>query len=157
LGEGKALSEPATIGGFELREIVGRGSFGTVFKAWDTRLSRTVAIKVPRSDCPFGREDLERFLREGRTAARLSHPAILQVYAADRDGGIPFLVREFVPGRTLAEAIRTRPFTPAEASRIVITVADALEYAHSRRVFHRDVKPSNILLTADGTPYLADF
>jgi WD40 repeat protein len=156
-GPGAAAAGPRTIGKFELLGVLGQGSFGTVYKARDTQLGRVVALKVPRPDRLATEEDLERFLREGRHVARLRHPAIVPVYETGQADGVPYLVQAFVPGPTLAEVLRERHFTPDEAARLLATVADALQAAHEQRVFHRDVKPSNILLGEGDAPYLTDF
>jgi WD40 repeat protein/tRNA A-37 threonylcarbamoyl transferase component Bud32 len=145
------------IGRFELLRVLGQGAFGTVFLAWDTRLRREVAVKLPRADRLPSAEDRARFLREGRNAARLHHPGIVEVYEAGEDDGVPYLVSAFMPGNTLADALLQRPFTPDQAASLVATVAEALQYAHDQGVFHRDVKPSNILLLGDGAPLLTDF
>jgi eukaryotic-like serine/threonine-protein kinase len=152
-----AWALPRTIGKFELLEVLGRGGCGTVYKAQDQLVGRLVAVKVPHRDHLHDKEDVERFLRDGRNAARLRHPAIVRVIDVVKENGLPYLVTEFVPGPTLAEVLRERQFTPREAARLLATVADALHYAHEQGVIHRDVKPSNILLGKDNDPYLTDF
>jgi WD40 repeat protein/tRNA A-37 threonylcarbamoyl transferase component Bud32 len=149
---------PRTLGRFELLGVLGEGTYGTVYRARDPQLGRIVALKVPRRDRLPTAEDLERFLREGRNASRLRHPAIVPVFEAGRADGVHYLVQAFVPGPTLAEVLREdHHYTPHEAARLLTTVADALQYAHDQGVIHRDVKPSNILLGEDGAPHLTDF
>jgi WD40 repeat protein len=145
------------LGRFEQLEVVGWGSFGIVYRAWDTELKRVVAIKVPHPGTLADRESLERFLREGRNAARLRHPGIVTVYDAGQAEGVPYLVSAFVQGRTLAHYLGQQLPTPDRAAELLAAVADALAYAHKEGVVHRDVKPSNILLGEDGTPCLLDF
>jgi tetratricopeptide (TPR) repeat protein/tRNA A-37 threonylcarbamoyl transferase component Bud32 len=148
---------PRTLGKFELIEAVGSGAFGTVYKARDPRLDRTVAIKVPRSGHLADRADLDRFLREARSVARLRHPAIVPVHDVGEHEGVPYLISDFVQGLTLTDFLSARRSSPREAAGLVAAVADALQYAHEQGVVHRDVKPSNILLDDAGHPHLMDF
>ncbi|HZY88282.1 MAG TPA: protein kinase, partial [Gemmataceae bacterium] len=145
------------VGRFELIDRVGSGAFGTVYKARDPELDRTVALKVPRAGCLHGPEDMDRFLREARSVAQLSHPSIVAVHEVGEHEGVPYLVSEFVRGVTLADLLTGRRPSPAEAARIVRAVAEALAYAHERGVVHRDIKPSNIMLDDTGVPRLTDF
>jgi WD40 repeat protein/tRNA A-37 threonylcarbamoyl transferase component Bud32 len=145
------------LGKFELLEVAGRGAFGVVYRARDTELDRVVAVKVPRLGTLTSPEEIDRFLREARSAARLRHPGIVAVHDAGHSAGACFVVSEFVQGRTLAELLQSRPPTAPEAARLVAAVADALHYAHGQGVIHRDVKPSNILVGDDGAPRLTDF
>lgn len=142
---------------FEVLDIVGQGSFGTVYKARDPQLDRVVALKVPRAGNLSRPEDLDRFLREARSVAQLRHPSIVAVHEIGQAGSFPFLVSDFVEGVTLADALSARRPAPREAAELIAQVADALHYAHSQGVVHRDVKPSNILLGPDGRPLVSDF
>ena len=129
-----------------------------VFRARDTELGRTVAIKILRAGRLAGAGDVERFLREARSAAQLKHPGIVALYEAGQTAdGVCYLVEEFVRGATLADRLRAGPLDPRAAARLVAEVADALDSAHRHGVIHRDVKPSNILLDADGRPHVTDF
>lgn len=141
---------------FELLQEVGCGSFGTVYRARDTSLDRIVAVKVSRGSLD-GREELDRYFRETRSAAALRHPGIVTVHEAGQDGGRRYLVSELVPGPTLAQRLTARRPHFREAAQIVARVAEALHYAHQQGVIHRDIKPSNILLDAEGRPLVADF
>src|SRR5262245_49848351 len=132
-GAAAGLAEPRTIGKFEVLGVLGQGTFGTVYKARDTHLGRVVALKVPRRARLPTEEDLERFLREGRNAARFRHPAIVPVYDVGQADGVPYLVEGFVPGPTLAAVLRERQYTPDEAAGLLATVADALQAAHEQR------------------------
>ncbi len=144
-------------GRFELLNILGSGAFGTVYKARDPELDRIVALKIPRAGAIPGETDMERFLREARSAAQLRHPSIVSVHEVGREGDLPYLVSDFVPGVTLADLLTARRPSAREAAQLVAGVADALQYAHQQGAVHRDVKPSNIMLGEDGTPQLMDF
>ena len=146
-----------TLGKYQLLDRVGVGSFGTVYKARDPELDRMVAIKLPRSGNWAVQEDIERFLREARSVARLTHPSIIPVYEIGRSEHTLYLVSEFVRGTTLAELLSLRRPVPRESAQLVATIADALDYAHRMGVVHRDVKPANIMLDDRGTPRLMDF
>src|SRR5712692_5066070 len=135
-----------TIGKFELLEAVGVGAFGTVYKARDPELHRTVAIKVPRAGNLSLDSDRDRFQREARSAAQLRHPAIVPLYEVGQADGLPYLVSEFVEGVTLADLLTTRRPSFREAAELIAALADALHYAHQQGVVHRDVKPSNVML-----------
>jgi tRNA A-37 threonylcarbamoyl transferase component Bud32/ribosomal protein S27E len=148
---------PRTIGKFEVLEQLGRGTFGTVYKARDPELQRLVAIKVPRAGSFATAEEEQRFLREARAAAQLRHPGIVPVLEIAHDHGLPFLVSEYVEGLTLADVLTARRPGFRESAGLVAAAADALDYAHRCHVIHRDVKPSNLLLDAAGRPHLTDF
>jgi tRNA A-37 threonylcarbamoyl transferase component Bud32 len=149
---------PRRLGKFELVEELGLGSFGHVFRAQDTRLDRTVAIKVLRAGQLASREDTDRFLREARSAAQLSHPGIVGLYETGQtDDGTCYLVEEFVSGETLAARVTTGRYSLRAAAELVAEVADALDYAHEHGVVHRDIKPSNIMVDRQGRPHVMDF
>jgi WD40 repeat protein len=147
------------LGKFEVLSTVGYGAFGTVFKAHDTELDRIVAIKVPRAgNVGSGQEDVDRFLREARAVAQLRFPSIISIHEVGLDnGGGPYLVCDFVEGVTLADRLTARGFTCTESATLLALVGDALQYAHSLGVVHRDVKPSNIMIRPDGSPCVMDF
>jgi serine/threonine-protein kinase len=148
---------PKRFGRFELLERLGAGGVGTVYKARDVELDRVVAVKVPRAGQVASKEDLDRFLREARSAARLKHPGIVGVYDSGASEGTCYLVSEFVQGATLAERLTAGRLSFRKAAELVAEVADALHYAHTHGVVHRDVKPSNIILDLEGHPHLMDF
>ena len=134
------------LGRFELLEPVGVGGFGTVFKARDPELDRTVAIKIPRTCNLPEAQDLDRFLREARSVAQLHHSSIVTVHEAGQVDNVPYLVSDFIEGLTLADLLSARHLTPPEAAQLIADLADALQYAHEHGVIHRDIKPSNIIL-----------
>src|SRR5262245_58529 len=148
---------PRKLGRFELLAKVGVGAFGTVYKARDPELDRIVAIKIPRLGGLASAEDLDRFLREARSVARLRHPGIVPVHEVGQQDGLPYLVSDFVQGTTLGEHLSIHRSPAREAAALIAAVADALQYAHEQGVVHRDIKPSNILLGDDGRPHLTDF
>jgi eukaryotic-like serine/threonine-protein kinase len=140
-----------------LEAEIGRGSFGVVHRAFDTKLGRVVAIKVPRKEILESELDRERFVREARLAAALDHDNIVRVHEIGGTSDQPFIVSAFIEGRTLEKELAQRRFDFGEAAEVVRTLADALHYAHGKGLTHRDVKPSNIMLDAEGTPILMDF
>ncbi len=151
------IPRPDRIGRFELRAVLGRGAFGTVYRAYDPQLDREVALKVPR--LPPDRPDLvERFLREARAAARLRHPNIVAVFEAGTASSGQFIASELVSGRTLRErAEGGAPPTVRQAVAWVRDLALALEYAHGQGVIHRDIKPANIMIDTHNRAQLMDF
>ena len=156
------MTHPASIGRFTITGEIGRGAMGVVYRAMDPALDRPVAIKViaaRTSVVPLSGEELEaRFLREARVAARISHPGVVTVHDAGREGNSLYLVMELVDGESLGDRLTRRRFPSApEALEIVAQTADALGAAHALGVIHRDVKPSNIMLTRGGRVKVADF
>ena len=149
------------IGPFELRGELGRGAMARVWRAWDPNLEREVAIKEPMfaDNLPENvlKELGRRFVAEGRAVARLSHPGIVAVYAADVYDGRPAIVMELVDGITLSDLLSQGPLSPSDALAITDQLLDAVGYAHSKGVVHRDIKPDNIFVTKDGHAKLADF
>src|SRR6185312_15149192 len=136
---------------FELDHEVGRGGMGIVYLAHDRRLKRPVAIKVLPPELAFRSDIRSRFLREAETSAQLSHPNIVPIFTVDERGGLVFFVMAYVEGDTLAQRLQHQGRLPAaDARRLLTEVASALAYAHSRGVIHRDIKPDNILLSAEG-------
>jgi urea ABC transporter urea binding protein len=148
---------PAAFGRYQVRRALGAGGFGAVYLAHDTQLDRLVAIKVLRAGPGLPQADSERFLQEARRLAKLRHPGIVTVHDVGMHEGQVYIVSDYLDGPDLGRWLRDhRPAWP-EAVRIAAAVADALAHAHARLIVHRDVKPANILLTAEGVPVLVDF
>ena len=144
---------------YELDCEIGRGGMGIVYRAKDRRLKRTVAIKLLPPELAFRSEIKTRFLREAETAAQLSHPNIVPIYTVDESEGLVFFVMAYIDGDNLAKRIYDRGVLPTDdVRRILRDVADALAYAHERGVVHRDIKPDNIIISAQsGRPMVTDF
>ena len=143
--------------GYEILNELGRGGMGVVYRAWQQRLKRIVALKVMLAGDYAGPEGLGRFRIEAEAMARLQHPNIVQVHEVGEQDGRPFLALEYVEGGSLARKLAGTPLAPAEAARLVEVVALAMHAAHLKGVVHRDLKPANVLLTADGAPKVTDF
>lgn len=149
---------PVHLDRFELQAELGVGSFGYVFRAWDPRLERVVALKVQRAGSFASQEEVERFLREARSAAQLKHPAIVSLYETGQtDDGVCYLVCEYIAGATLEQRLKIGALDADQAAAFAVHLADALQYAHEHGVIHRDVKPSNIIIDERGRPHLMDF
>ncbi len=145
------------VGHFRIDEFIGGGGMGRVFRAWDLRLERPVALKILPPEQASDSETRARFLNEARSAAKLVHAGFALVYEAGEDNGLLYIAFEFIEGinlRTLVE--KQGPFGVQDALRIVLQVADALAHAAKWGVVHRDIKPSNILLTSEGSIKLID-
>ena len=157
---GVSRSAPGRIGRYEIIEELGRGAMGTVYKAQDPKIGRTVAIKTISAvgNGPEMEQYRARFLVEAKSAGRLSHPGIVTVHDVTEDeAGHPCLVLEFVEGETLDRRVADQPLSLDQALDIVGQVARALAFAHAQGVVHRDVKPANIMITASGQAKLSDF
>jgi serine/threonine protein kinase len=152
-----------SLGRYHILEQLGEGGMAIVYKAFDTSLERNVAIKIIRKEA-FPPEQLDsilrRFEREAKALARLSHPNIVKVHDYGEFEGSPYLVMEYLPGGTLKESIEKNKYQPVSwqsSARLLLPMARALAYAHQQGILHRDVKPSNIMITATGDPMLTDF
>lgn len=147
-----------TIGGCQIAEKIGQGGMAEVYRAYQPQLERWVAVKILRPTEASDEEFLARFRREARTIAALRHPNILTIYDYGEEGGIAYIVMEYVAGGTLKARLSScRLLEWPEVTTLVIPVGRALAYAHSQGVVHRDVKPANILLARPDWPLLADF
>src|SRR5262245_59595737 len=145
--ESLPLKRPGRLGRFELLDELGAGTFAQVYRAWDPKLERLVALKVPRPAILAEADDVGRFQREARSVARLHHPGIVTLHEIGQtDDGTCFLVEELIPGVTLAQRLRQGALDPRQAAELLQQVARALHYAHEQGVVHRDLKPANVLL-----------
>jgi serine/threonine-protein kinase len=147
-----------TLGHYSIKKELGRGGMGVVYLARDTTLDRDVAIKVLSQ--PIADDDVmvQRFLREARSAAALTHPNIVQVYFIGKEGDKHYFVMEYVKGQTLTDVIKNeKRLVPDQAAQIILQAASGLAAAHDAGIFHRDIKPSNLILDENGLVKIADF
>jgi WD40 repeat protein/serine/threonine protein kinase len=165
---GRLLDAGRMLGHFQLLSRLGQGSFGEVWKARDTELDRTVAIKFPRRE-HLTEQETEQFLREARAAAQVNHPNIVSVHEVGRERGQIYIASDFIDGPSLADWIEAHPLTVRETAELCATIAEALHHAHQAGIVHRDLKPQNILVKVDGktmsssdhqpflNPFITDF
>jgi serine/threonine protein kinase/WD40 repeat protein/outer membrane protein assembly factor BamB len=145
-----------TVGHFQLLDRVGIGAFGSVWKAHDAKLDRTVAIKIPRN-VHLDEGQTELFLRDARAAAQLKHPNIVSVHEVGKQDDTIYIVSDFIDGETLREWASKNPLSPKAAAALCVKIAKALHHAHESGVIHRDLKPGNIMMDSDGEPHIVDF
>jgi WD40 repeat protein len=160
--ERRAPGQPAfqartRLGKFVLLEVLGRGAFGVVYRAWDTEAKRILALKVPRPDWLATCAEADRFLREARSVTALDHPGIVGAIEAGEVEGTFYLASELIQGSTLADRIAAGALSVRDGAELVAQVAEALAVAHQNGIVHRDLKPSNILLDQQGRPHITDF
>src|SRR5215813_12098412 len=151
------LAPGARLGPYEILTKVGEGGMGEVYRARDSRLNRSVAIKVLPSDLASDPERRGRFEREAHAIAALSHPHICTIHDIGRDNGTDYLVMELLEGETLADRLgraKGRPLPMNEVLRYAMEIADALDKAHRAGIVHRDLKPANIMITKSGAKLL---
>ena len=146
-----------TLSHFEIRDKLGEGGMGVVYKARDTRLNRSVAIKVLPADRVADPERKRRFIQEAQAASALNHPNIVTIYEIDQAGGVDFMAMEYVKGRTLGKVIGRRGLALGEVLKYGVQGAEALAKAHAAGILHRDLKPGNIMVTEDGAVKILDF
>jgi serine/threonine protein kinase/Tol biopolymer transport system component len=149
-----ALTSGTRLGPYEIESPLGAGGMGEVYRARDTRLERTVAIKVLNAQLVASTELRARFEREARIISQLQHPHICVLHDVGNEGPIDYLVMEFLQGESLADRLRKGPLPPEQVLSIAIEIADALEKAHRAGVVHRDLKPGNVMLTKSGAKLL---
>ena len=153
--EGKARG--LVIGNYVILDKLGEGGMGQVFKARHRRMERLVALKILPPSAMKSPDAVQRFQREVKAAARLSHPNIVTAYDADEAKGVHFLVMEYVPGRDLASLVEEKgPLSVDRAVDYILQAAEGLKYAHGRKIIHRDIKPSNLFLEKQGTVKILD-
>ena len=146
------LQPGTTLGPYEILSPIGAGGMGEVYKARDTRLGRTVAIKVLPEHVAADPDLKQRFEREAKTISSLNHPHICTLYDIGSQDGIDFLVMEYLEGDTLAQRLEQGALPLDQALQVAIEIADALDKAHRQGIVHRDLKPGNIMLTKAGRP-----
>ncbi|HZI81578.1 MAG TPA: serine/threonine-protein kinase [Vicinamibacterales bacterium] len=151
------LAAGTHLGPYEILAGIGAGGMGEVYRGRDTRLDRLVAIKILRPDVAADPAFRARFDREARTISQLDHPNICPLFDVGDQGGVAYLVMPLLDGEALVERLRRGPLPLPAALRIAISLASALTYAHGRGVLHRDIKPHNMLMLADGRTMLLDF
>ncbi len=154
MGNSMAVSPGKNLGPYEIISLIGAGGMGEVYKARDTRLNRTVAIKVLPSHLADKPQLRERFEREARAVASLNHPHICTLYDIGEQDGIHYLVMEYLEGETLDDRLAKGPLPLYQVLRYAIEISDALDKAHRNGVTHRDIKPGNIMLTKAGSKLL---
>ncbi|HUC54060.1 MAG TPA: serine/threonine-protein kinase, partial [Candidatus Cybelea sp.] len=157
LGSTEELAVGRRLGIYEIVARIGAGGMGDVYQARDTKLGRSVAIKILRLEFDHDPERLSRFQREARLLASLNHPNIATIYGLEQSGETQYLVMELVPGKTLAERLKTGQLDIAEALVIAQQTCAALESAHEQGIVHRDLKPANVEVMPDGRIKVLDF
>lgn len=160
--EGFEVDQPCSfprpeLSNYEVVEMIGRGGMGVVYKARQKGLERLVALKVIVSGCLAGEREVRRFEAEAIAAAKLRHPNIVTIHEVGQENGYHFFSMEYVEGPSLAQALQTREMKPGAAAELMRKVAVAVEYAHEQGILHRDLKPTNILIDANGEPKVTDF
>ena len=148
-----------SLGRYHILEQLGEGGMATVYKAYDTRLETEVAVKVIRTEnLPQNTvtRALKRFEQEAKALARLAHPNIIPIIDYGEHKSQPYLVMQYIPGGTLKDVLKSGVLNYQKATQLLLPIARGLDYAHRQNMIHRDVKPSNILITEDGEPMLTD-
>jgi len=151
------LAANSRLGNYEIKSVLGVGGMGEVYRAWDPRLNREVAIKVLREEGATSADQRSRFEREGRALAALSHPNIVVVFDVGVEAGQQYIVSELIEGGSLRSLLLTNSVPPRKLIDIATQVADGLAAAHAAGIVHRDLKPENIMLTKDGRAKILDF
>src|SRR5678815_4715083 len=146
-----------TIAHYRIMEPIGAGGMGAVYKAYDTKLQRVVALKLLPSEYISQQDRRRRFFQEARAASALNHPHILTIYEVGEDDGKPYIAMEFVEGETLRQKIKTSGLDVRETLNIAIQIANGLARAHELGIIHRDLKPENLMLSRDGFAKILDF
>ena len=151
------LDAGTRLGRYEIHSALGAGGMGEVYLARDTRLDRSVALKILPDAVATDPDRMRRFEQEARTASSLNHPNIITIYDVDRSGSTSFMATEFIEGSTLLERMRAGPLAMAEVLNLSVQIAAALTAAHASGIVHRDIKPANIILRTDGLVKVLDF
>src|SRR5271156_155224 len=149
-----ALTAGDKLGPYQIESLLGAGGMGEVYRARDTRLDRTVAIKILTQGVADTLEVRQRFEREARAVSSFNHPHICALYDIGHQDGIDYLVMEYLEGEALSKRLERGPLATSELLKYAIEIADALDRAHRQGVVHRDLKPGNIMLTKSGAKLL---
>src|SRR6478672_2851270 len=152
-----ALSSGTKLGPYEIQSLVGAGGMGEVYRAHDSRLDRTVAVKVLPASFSADRDRMQRFAQEARAAAALNHPNILSIFDIGDQQGSLYVVSELLEGETLRERLRNGALSARKAIDYALQVARGLAAAHEKGIVHRDLKPENLFVTNDGRVKILDF
>jgi serine/threonine protein kinase/Tol biopolymer transport system component len=152
-----ALAPDTKLGPYTIQSLLGSGGMGEVYRAWDSRLNRVVAIKILPASYSADADRLQRFTQEARSAAALNHPNILSIFDIGEERGSPYIVSELLEGQTLRERIRSGPIPSRKAIDYALQVARGLAAAHGKGIVHRDLKPENLFLTNDDRVKILDF
>jgi len=159
----KTIQEPIVSSGkiiagkYKILAELGRGGMGVVYKAKDTRLNRTVALKFLPAELTQDKEAKKRFIQEAQAAAALNHPHICIIHEVDESDDQTFIAMEFIEGQSLKDKLKIGPLNVEEAKDIALQVAEGLKEAHEKGIVHRDIKPANIMLTKKGQAKITDF
>ena len=152
------MAIPEKIGRYEIKGELGRGGFATVYRAYDPRFEREVAIKfLPPELIHADPQFRLRFEREAKIIAQLEHPSIVPVYDVGEENNQPYFVMRYMSGGSLSERIKSQTFSIEEALRVIEQIAPGLDEAHTKGIVHRDLKPANILFTNRNVPLISDF
>ncbi len=155
--EGNVLPNGTLIGGYKIESTLGQGGMGIVYRARQLESDREVALKMIKSNYLATEIDIARFRLEVKTVSRLHHPNIVPIYDVGEWRSIPYFTMKLIPGNSLGDRLKSKAFTPQEAAALVRTLAQAVHSAHQAGVLHRDLKPGNILISQNHTPFLTDF
>ena len=145
------------LGRYEVRRPLGAGGMGEVYLGYDTRLDRTVALKILPEEVASDRQRMSRFVQEAKAASALNHPNIITIYEIDQAGSVHFIATEFVDGVTLRQRMDAGTLKTGEILDLAVQAAGALAAAHAAGIVHRDIKPSNIMVRPDGIVKVVDF
>ncbi len=151
------LALGSRLGAYEIVAVIGAGGMGEVYRARDSRLGRDIAVKVLPVEAANNAERRDRFEREAKAVAALNHPNIVTIHAVEESGGVPFFAMEFIEGQTLRDVIPARGLPLDRLLKIAIPLTDAVGAAHQRGILHRDLKPTNVMVTVEGRVKVLDF
>src|SRR5713226_9230304 len=145
------------LGRYEIRSQLGAGGMGEVYLSYDTKLERSVALKILPADVAVHQDRMRRFVQEAKAASALNHPNIITIYEIEQIDSVNFIATEFIDGETLRERMRKSPLKLGETLDVAAQIVSALAAAHTAGIVHRDIKPENIMLRADGIVKVLDF